>query len=106
MNPEKLRVKLTELNDLHARGLLSEELYQAALKGLGIEPEPVDLRESQGGVYKPTGPVEQQFGDRYYYTTPPAPDVAYDPTDALACYLTHVIESNSRLQLQGIRSAS
>ena len=27
-------------------------------------------------------------------------------TDALACYLTHVVESNRRLQLQGIRSAS
>ncbi len=29
-----------------------------------------------------------------------------DPQDARACYLTHVIEENSRLQLQGIRSAS
>lgn len=29
-----------------------------------------------------------------------------DPADALACYLTHVIDDNSRLQLQGIRSAS
>jgi len=29
-----------------------------------------------------------------------------DPTDALACYLSHVIDENSRLQLQGIRSAS
>jgi len=29
-----------------------------------------------------------------------------DPADALACYLAHVIEQNSRLQLQGIRSAS
>ncbi|MGC9396713.1 MAG: SUMF1/EgtB/PvdO family nonheme iron enzyme [Anaerolineae bacterium] len=29
-----------------------------------------------------------------------------DPTDALACYLTRVIDENSRLQLQGIRSAS
>ena len=25
-----------------------------------------------------------------------------DPADALACYLTHVIDDNSRLQLQGI----
>lgn len=29
-----------------------------------------------------------------------------DPADALACYLTRVIEENDRLQLQGIRSAS
>ncbi len=29
-----------------------------------------------------------------------------DPADALACYLTRVVEDNSRLQLQGIRSAS
>jgi len=29
-----------------------------------------------------------------------------DPADAMACYLTHVVESNRRLQLQGIRSAS
>ena len=106
MNPDELREKLAQLNALRMQGVLSDDLYQAALKGLGIEPEPVDLRESQGGVYKPTAPVEQQFGDRYYYTTPPAPDVACDPTDALPCYLTHVIESNSRLQLQGIRSAS
>ena len=28
-----------------------------------------------------------------------------DPADALDCYLSHVIEENSRLQLQGIRSA-
>lgn len=29
-----------------------------------------------------------------------------DPADALACYLTRVIEENDRLQLQGICSAS
>ncbi len=38
---------------------------------------------------------------------PPAEEmVCPDPADALACYLNHVIEENSRLQLQGIRSAS
>jgi formylglycine-generating enzyme required for sulfatase activity len=31
---------------------------------------------------------------------------ACDPADALACYLTHVINENARLKLQGIRSAS
>ncbi|MDX9955950.1 MAG: SUMF1/EgtB/PvdO family nonheme iron enzyme [Anaerolineae bacterium] len=118
MNPEELQARLAELRDLHTRGVLSDKLYQDALKELGIsleeESEKVDLSNSQGGLYKPTGPVEQHFGNRYdvagnLILQQPAPipqQLTCDPTDALACYLTHVIEANARLQLQGIRSAS
>ena len=36
----------------------------------------------------------------------PNAEIYPDPDEALRCYLIHVIEQNSRLQLQGIRSAS
>jgi hypothetical protein len=50
-------------------------------------------------------------GNYYDYRTVVAdpegdPAPTCDPDDALACYLTHVIETNRRLPLQGIRSAS
>jgi formylglycine-generating enzyme required for sulfatase activity/energy-coupling factor transporter ATP-binding protein EcfA2 len=79
MNPEELQARLAELRDLHTRGVLSDKLYQDALKELGISPEEegkkVDLSNSQGGLYKPTGPVEQQFGDQI--------DITGDATTAL-----------------------
>ncbi len=104
---EDLQAKLAKLHDLHARGELPDDLYQAALRGRGGEPEPVNMRDSQGGLYKPTGPVKQQFGNRYYFRQAPSiTSLPCDPADALACYLTRVIEENDRLQLQGIRSAS
>ncbi|MBN1657562.1 MAG: AAA family ATPase, partial [Anaerolineae bacterium] len=40
---------------------------------LGDKPTALDLRGAQGPLYQPGGPVEQQFGDRYYYTAPPLP---------------------------------
>jgi formylglycine-generating enzyme required for sulfatase activity len=75
----------------------------------GDKPTALDLRGAQGPLYQPGGPVEQQFGDRYYYAAPPPPAEPcqpLDPADALACYLAHVVEENARLPLQGIRSAS
>jgi len=79
---------------------------------MGDKPTALDQRNSQGALYQPTGPVEQQFGDRYYYTAPPLPAEPCDPLDpldpevTLACYLAHVVEENARLPLQGIRSAT
>ncbi|MBN1657563.1 MAG: hypothetical protein JXA93_04130, partial [Anaerolineae bacterium] len=75
----------------------------------GDKPTALDQRGAQGPLYQPGGSVEQQFGDRYYYTAPPPPAEPcqpLDPADALACYLAHVVEENARLPLQGIRSAS
>ncbi len=45
-------------------------------------------------------------GTKIIFGESPAEPICPDPTDALACYLKHVIDENSRLQLQGIRSAS
>ncbi len=114
MHSEELQARLAELCDLNARGVLSDDLYQAALRGLGIEPEAVDFHNSPGGLYQPTGAVKQHFGNRYdvagnlilQQTVSSNEPPVCDPADALACYLVHVTTENEKLQLQGIRSAS
>ncbi len=96
--------------------------------GGDVAGERVDLRRSQGGLYKPSGPVEQQFGvaagakgaavggdvgghvivARGNVTVVdgelPVDTPALDHDSALARYLRHVISRNRYLRLQGIRS--
>jgi formylglycine-generating enzyme required for sulfatase activity len=91
------QAQLALLRRLYEQGLLSEEDYRAQLEDLGVDPTTVfDLREQR---------VDAQLniaGD--YYAAPPGPP-ALEADEALDRYLRHVVETNRRLRLQGIRSA-
>jgi formylglycine-generating enzyme required for sulfatase activity len=86
------------LKKLFEQGKLTQEEFQAELAGLGVDPAAVFDQQQQQ--------VKQQInvaGDYYIVGAPPPPTL--DPATGLGRYLGHVIESNRRLQLQGIRSA-
>jgi formylglycine-generating enzyme required for sulfatase activity/energy-coupling factor transporter ATP-binding protein EcfA2 len=98
----KLEVQLELLKQLHDEKLLSDEAYTAKIRELGIDPNTIlDLRGAR---------IDKQFNVARDYIVHNAPAHASSPTldadTALARYLNHVIESNRRLQLQGIRSST
>ncbi|OQA20201.1 MAG: Serine/threonine-protein kinase pkn1 [Chloroflexi bacterium ADurb.Bin360] len=69
--------------------------------------EGVNQNKARGTPDEPTDPIKKGFDDPNTIKGDPIPpQPTCDPAKALACYLTHVIEKNSHLQLQGIRSAS
>ena len=95
-----LRGRLNRLDDPQVGALAIEcfpEVYNRFGRGL-LRDEKVNLLLDHVRRNPETAPGLAQWLDKQ-----PA---ACDPADALACYLTHVVEANRRLQLQGIRSAS
>lgn len=100
-----LSAKLANLKQLFDQGVLPEDLYRAALKGLGIDPNTVfDLREQKIDEQKNVAGNYYDHSTTIYQSLPPSPTL--DADTALSRYLRHVIEANRRLPLQGIRSAS
>ncbi len=125
--------QLAQLKELYRKGLLSKENFQAAITGMGMDPAQVfsqmqqqvghqtNIGEMRGGIAQPDSEFRgdvQQAGrdinqiliDARRFETAAEPDAIRKPDlidedKALAGYLRHVIESNRRLQLQGIRSA-
>ncbi len=124
-NDSALSEKSKLLRELYEQGLIDEATYHAQLAKLGVDPATgFDLHTQEfqmqpdvvGMAASQSSPVvrDKAFesvlvpGD-LILQQPISSDhrpATYDPVDALACYLAHVIDDNARLQIQGIRSAS
>ncbi len=77
------------------RGVLARDVGGDVVTG-----EVANLRGSQGAVYKPSGPADQQFGDRHYYAADGTPPT--DPDELRHCYLHRLYERVRRVALSGI----
>jgi hypothetical protein len=86
------------LREMFEKGEITAEVFEKRLAALGPDPASnFDQREQR---------VDTQYNApeiHIHQGHPPPPTL--DPTTALGRYLGHVIETNRRLQLQGIRSA-
>ncbi len=62
--------------------------------------------QTEQEVQKQNNVAGNYYDQRQIVVMSSEPPVCPDPADAMSCYLSHVIESNRRLPLQGIRSSS
>jgi formylglycine-generating enzyme required for sulfatase activity len=98
-----LQAQIDLLTRMRDKGRLTAGEFDAELKALGVDPAAFD---QQRQTVTEQINVARDFID--LSTTivhPPAAGVTLDDAAALDHYLRHVVESNRRLQLQGIRSA-
>ena len=93
-----LSSQIGELKQLYEKGLLSEANFRAALVGLGVSGDQIQRYVERQII------VQGDYFDKRAAPLPPSPTL--DAGTALTRYLHHVIQSNRRLQLQGIHSAT
>jgi formylglycine-generating enzyme required for sulfatase activity len=109
MTDEFVQGQLALLQRWYEEKRLTEEEYRAEIENLGCDPDVVFAQQNQR-VQEQTN-VGGDYHDHRQFVTQVASDTErcdpeVDDETALSCYLRHVIQSHSRLQLQGIRSAS
>ena len=110
------QAQLALLKQLHEQGVLTDEQYRAQVAVFNQREQHVQQQTNVAGDQIDITGRANIIGDgstamyveqmTVYHGERPQEAVCPDPADALACYLSRVIEENSRLQLQGIRSAS
>jgi len=94
MPAQDLDAQLAQLRQLYEHGVLTEELFRAALTGLGVRPEAVFGQQGQR-----VGTQVNVAGD---YVVQPVVEPGASPESLRRAYLYRVVQQTRRLPLAGI----
>jgi formylglycine-generating enzyme required for sulfatase activity len=97
---DNLSAQLKQFQDLYDQGLLSEDNFRTALRGLGISPDQIQRYIERQII------VHGDYLDQRKTAEPPISSPTLDADTALSRYLEFIVGSNHLLQLQGIRSST
>jgi formylglycine-generating enzyme required for sulfatase activity len=103
MPDQDRQTQLAQLKTLYEQGMLSEANYQAALKGLGLDPAAVLSQvETEGGAYVEGDVRADTFVGRDYVEQHFVGDGSTDPQALRAAYLSRLMHDCERLPLRGV----